>query len=72
MTIYRIPICVQIPARGTVEVEAESFESACIKVQADIDENGLLSNAAEADFTADWENARELSLDHASLPIYRR
>jgi len=72
MAIYQVPICAQVPARGIVEVEADSFEEACTKVQADIDKHGFLSQAGEAELTSDWENAHDLSLDRASFPEDQR
>jgi len=68
MTTYQVPICAQVPARGVVEVEADSFEEACTKVQADIDEHGFLSQAGEAELTTEWENVHGLSLDQANFP----
>ncbi|QEG36243.1 hypothetical protein [Bythopirellula goksoeyrii] len=63
-----VPVTVNIPAHGTVEIEAISLKDACIKVQADIDANGFLSEAGEAEFTSDWEKAFGLTVGDVLLP----
>ena len=68
MTKFQVPVCKTVRAYGTVEMEASSFPEAQKKVQADIDENGLESLAAETEFTADWLNATDLSLCDHGLP----
>ena len=65
MTKFLVPVCKTLRAYGIVEMEAASFPEAQRKVQTDIDEHGFESHAAEADFTADWLHASNLSLcDH--------
>ncbi|QEG36078.1 hypothetical protein [Bythopirellula goksoeyrii] len=63
-----VPVTVNVPAHGTVEIEAISLKEARIKVQADIDAYGFLSQAGNAEFTSDWENAFGLSLGDVLLP----
>ncbi|QEG35852.1 hypothetical protein Pr1d_31580 [Bythopirellula goksoeyrii] len=67
MTVYKVPVRVEVPAHGEVEVEADSLEKACIHIRDDIREHGFNSIAGEAEFTTDWENATNLSLGRVVL-----
>lgn len=63
MPNYQVPVKVNVPATGTVEMEADSFAQAFTRVQADIHERGPESLAADAEFTTDWENQHGLTVD---------
>lgn len=68
MAIFKIPVVKQVPAYAEVEVEADTLEEACIQLRDEIKRDGLGSRAAEADFTADWEEAYDLTLADVILP----
>ena len=68
MPIFNVPVRQNVPARGEVAVEAASLEEACIKVQEDIDDNGFLGLAGEAEFTTCWQEAFGLTVDDVALP----
>ena len=68
MAIFHIPLRVDVPAHGSVDVEASTFEEACAKLQADIDEHGFVSNYGEVDYTTYWESASVPALDRANFP----
>lgn len=68
MPTFQVPVCVNVPAHGTVEVEAVSFEDACVKVREDIAQQGFESQAAESDFTSDWSRQFGLAIDEVALP----
>lgn len=68
MTRFQVPVRVDIPAYGAVEVESDSFEQACLFVDNDIRQNGCNSVAADVEFEADWSNAHSLSLADSALP----
>jgi len=68
MSTFQVPVRVNVPALGTLEVEADSLENACLKVQADIDTNGFDSLAADAEFTTNWGEQSGLTVDDVLLP----
>lgn len=68
MPNFEVPVRINVPAHGTVDIEAESFEDACTKVREDIAQNGFESRAAEADFTSDWSRQTDLAIDEAAFP----
>lgn len=68
MTQYSIPVRMNVRAFAEVEVEANSLEAACIRLQEDIQENGMITIADVPDFTADWEHADQLALEDVMLP----
>ena len=68
MPYFQVPIRQEVPARAEVEVEADSFEEACIRVQRDIEANGMITIADEPEFTASWDEAHGLAVADAKLP----
>lgn len=68
MAMYKIPVKKEVPAYAEVEIEANTLEEACLLVQADIHKLGINSDAAEAEFTADWSEAHDLALAEVMLP----
>jgi len=68
MSKFTVPVRKTLIANAQVEVEADSLEQACIQVKEDIVKNGVDSQAAAAEFDADWENATDLSVGDVVLP----
>jgi len=68
MAVFKVVVKKQVPAYAEVEVKANSLEEACMKVQEDIREHESDSEAAAAEFTADWSEAYGLTLADVTLP----
>jgi len=72
MFVFKVAVRKEVPAYAEVEVKANSREEACMKVQEDICKQGSDSEAAEAEFVANWKEAYGLTLADATLPDGRK
>ena len=68
MAKFQVPLIANVPATSSVEIEAESLQAACQKVEADLDANGLITIAAEPEFEAQWERDSMPAIDDVLLP----